>query len=74
VENINKKIQELNLEQLKGYDTWLYVGDTYKDKQGGIYGVINGAENKDLDIHEGIHLYKIKTGEMVDEVDLILVI
>lgn len=74
MENIGNKIRELNLEQLKGYDTWLYIGDTYKDKQGDMYGVINGAENKELDIHEGVHLYKIETGETLDEIVLTLVI
>lgn len=74
MENINKKIEELNLEQLKGYVSWLYVGDTYKDSKGNMYGVINGDKNKALDIDKDTHLYRIKTGEIVDEVTLTLVI
>lgn len=73
MKNINKKIEELKLEQLKGFVSWLYTGDTYKDSEGNMYGVINGAENKALDIDKGTHLYKITTGEAVDEVTLTLI-
>lgn len=74
MKNINAKIEELKLEQLKNYVSWLYVGDTYKDDKGSMYGVINGAKNKALNIDKGTHLYKIKTGDVVDEVTLTLVI
>lgn len=77
MENIYKKIYELNLEQLKGFKAWLYDGDTYKDERDNIYAIIDESENKelrDLGVCEGVHLYRIESGEIEDEFDLILII
>lgn len=73
---IIEKIEELELEKMVGYESWVYEGDTYKDKndQETMYCVINGADNEGIDIPKDEHLYKIETGDEVDNVSLILVV
>lgn len=74
---ITKKIQELNLKKLKGFESWCYEGDSYEDKEGNGYCVVDSEENKDLEecnLPKGIHLYRIETGEIENDVSLILVV
>lgn len=78
IEMIYKKIKDLNLEKLEGFQSWCYNGDSYKDKQGNMYCVVDSEENEEeievFNISKGKHLYKVETGEIEFDVNLILVV
>lgn len=75
---IVEKMQELNLEKIEGFKSWVYKGDSYleegKDEEGKLYCVINSIDNKNLKIQKGEHLYKVITGDLENEVYLVFII
>jgi hypothetical protein len=73
-ERIYKKIDDLGLNKIEDYETWVYTGDSYTDKQDNMYCVISSEENNLLDIPKGTHLYHIETGDEADDVSFILIV